>query len=106
MGEPKRGSCLFWVLFICCFGISNSLPDTSTWICSFNKPLLITYFPYGSGTMDTEMPPALGGHSGRGGDMHAHHHKPVGAADDLYQPSLGVVVQNVKGHFFKDVTFE
>lgn len=59
--------------------------------------------------MDTEMPPALGVHSGRGGDMNAHHHNPVGECvllTDLYQPSLGVVVQNVKGHFFKDVTFE
>lgn len=33
---------------------------TGTGICSFNKHLLMSYFPSGLGTVDTQMPPVLG----------------------------------------------
>lgn len=57
----SRCSHLSLVPFILPFGISHFLLDAPIWICSFNEHLLTSHLPPGPGTMDTEMPPALGG---------------------------------------------
>lgn len=83
-----------------------------TEICSFNKCLLMSYFPCGLGTMDTHMPLTLGDTEVGGGDMHPNPTNQVGeypALDRVIRTTphpLVVVLQNVRGAFFKDHTFE
>lgn len=52
--------------------------DISMETCSFNKCLLMSYFPSGPGTMDNTDASCPGGHSGGGGDTHTNHDNQVG----------------------------
>lgn len=83
--------------------------DAPTGICSLNKHLLMSSFPSGLGTVDTQMPPVPGDTVVEEVTCLQIITIPWVSTQllaDLYEPSLAMVVENVRGSFFKDLTFE